>query len=373
MNNIYKKIGIKTIINASDTYTIIGGSRMDPNVLKAMAEAAGYFVNIDHLQKKIGEKIAHLTKNEAAYVTSGAGAGLVLSSAACMTYKNPEFINLLPDTTEFPKNEFIMFESQCLDINPYWRLIKLSGCKLIKIKSSLEILKSTINKRTAGIFYFVGSLYEEKVPLVSEVIKVAKDKLIPIIIDAAAQLPPVENMWYFTRDLGADLILFSGGKFIMGPQSTGLILGKKYLIEACCKNGNPNISIGRTFKVGKEEMVAILVAVEKFVNSDAVARTKKFHKMLDYIKKNICGLPGISIIRKDQGFLGQAFPMLFIEFPEGKSNIDCSNFLSNCDPAIDVGYARDGNPRVIFVSPINLKEDELDIVIDGIKKYFVNG
>lgn len=373
MNNIYKKIGIKTIINASDTYTRIGGSRMDPDVLEAMAEAARYFVDINHLQKKIGEKIADLTRNEAAYVTSGAGAGLVLSGAACMTHKYPELINMLPDTTEFPRNEFIMFGSQCIDINPYWHLIELSGGRLIKIESSLEILKSAINKKTAGIFYFLGSLYEEKAPVVLEVIKAAKDKSIPIIIDAAAQLPPVENMWYFTRDLGADLILFSGGKFIMGPQSTGLILGKKYLIEACCKNSNPNISIGRPFKVGKEEMVAILVAVEKFVNSDPVARTEKFHKMLDYIEKNICELPGIRITRKDEGFLGQAFPMLFIEFPEGKSNVGCFNFLSNCDPAVDVGYSKDGNPRVIFISPINLKEDEIDIVIDGIKKYFING
>lgn len=371
MNNIYKKIGIKTIINASDTYTRIGGSRMDPDILEAMSEAARYFVDISDLQKKIGKRIAHLTKNEAAYVTSGAGAGLVLSSAACMTYKYPELINLLPDTTGFPRNEFIMFESQCMDINPYWHLIELSGCKLIKIKSSLDLLKSTINKKTAGILYFVGTLYEEKVPLVSEVIKVAKDKSIPIIIDAAAQLPPVENFWYFTCDLGADLILFSGGKFIMGPQSTGLILGKKYLIEACRKNSNPNISIGRPFKVGKEELVAILVAVEKFVNDDPVARTEKFHKMLDNIEKSICELPGIKITRKDEGFLGQAFPMLFIEFPEGKSNIDCFNFLSNCDPAIDVGYSKVGNPRVIFLSPINLREDEVDVVINGIKKYFV--
>ena len=372
--NVYRKLGLKTIINASDCYTIIGGSRMDPKVLKAMVEAAEYFVDIDLLQEKVGGKIAELTRNEAAYVTSGAAAGVVLSAAACMTAEYPELINLLPNTAGFPKNEFIVFESQCWDAS-CCHLIELSGGRLIKINSSIEILKSTINKKTAGIFFFAGSIYEDNTPSIVEIIKAAKVKSIPVVVDAAACLPPVKNMWYYTRDLRADLVIFSGGKFIMGPQSAGLILGKRYLIEACCKNSNPNWMIGRPFKVGKEEMIAMLAAVEIFVKDDPTIRTEKFNKTLDYIEKNIYTLPGMKTIRTDTGTIGQAFPLLIIELPEGKDSVDCHNFLRSCDPAIDIGYyISEGdprrNPRHVFVSPINLKEDEIDLVVAGIRKYF---
>ena len=371
--NVFRKLGLKTIINASDCYTIIGGSRMNPKVLKAMVVAAKYFVDIDLLQAKVGGKIAELTRNEAAYVTSGAAAGVVLSAAACMTAKYPDLINKLPNTTGFPKNEFIVFESQCCE--NAWHLIELAGGQLLKIKSSIETLKSTINKKTAGIFFFAGSIYEENTPSIVEIIKAAKGKSMPVIVDAAAYLPPVENMWYYTRDLGADLVIFSGGKFIMGPQSAGLILGKRQLIEACCKNSNPNWMIGRPFKVSKEEMIAMLTAVEIFVSDDPNTRTEKFNKTLDYIEKNICSLSGIKTIRMDTGPLGQTFPLLTIELPEGKDNVDCHNFLRSCDPAIDIGYyMSEGdprwNPRHVFVSPINLKRDELDLVIAGIRKYF---
>jgi uncharacterized pyridoxal phosphate-dependent enzyme len=367
--NIYQRLGLKTIINASDTYTRIGGSRMDPDVLKAMCEASKFFVDINMLQEKVGERIAELTGNEAAFVTTGAAAGLVLSVASCMTCEQEELMIRLPNTAGFPRNEFIVFKSQCRDINPYWHLIELTGGNLIKVNSSMEDLKSAICTKTAGIIYFAGTLYEEDTPSVVEVIRIAEGLAIPVIVDAAAQLPPVENMWHYTRKLGADLVLFSGGKFIMGPQSSGIILGKRHLIDACRKNSFPNVLIGRPFKVGKEEMVALLTAVEKLVMCDSAEQTKKFNKILDAIEQGISTSFGIKMTRTNKGRLGQTIPLLLIELPKGKSSLDCHYFLSSHESPIDIGYFHNGDPRLVFVNPINLKEGEVSILIDGIREY----
>lgn len=370
--NIYEKLGIKTIINASDCYTRIGGSRMDSRVLEAIIEASKYFVDINLLQKRVGNRIAELTKNEDAFVTSGAAAGMVLSAAACMTMEYPKLMKLLPNTTSFPKNEFIIFKSQCLDNNPYWHLVELSGGLVKKIKPSIDILKSTINKKTAGIYYFAGDLYEKNTPPIKEIIGIAKSENIPVIIDAAAQLPPIGNMWYYTNELGADLIVFSGGKFIKGPQSTGLILGKRNLIEACRENSNPNVMIGRPFKVGKEEIMAMLTALEIFINSDHSKIKEEFDRTLDYIEKNICSLPNIKIKKIRKSHHGQEFPLLVIKLPKDKNNLDCFKFFSSGDTPVDIGYYQYGDPTLIYINPINLARGELDIVISMIKKYFRN-
>lgn len=369
--DIYRKLGLKTIINASDTYTIIGGSRMDPEVLDAMCEASKRFVDLNELLDAVCARIAELTGNDAAFVTTGAAAGVVLSAAACMTGAREDLISKIPDTCDFPRNEFVLFEGQCTDINPYWRFIRHAGGRIIQAGPSVDAMDAAIGEKTAGIFYFAGTLYEDGVPAPEEVIRLAQSRGIPVIVDAAAQLPPAGNLWRYTRALGADLALFSGGKFIMGPQSSGILLGKRPLIEACRLHGFPNANIGRPFKLGKEEMAALLTAVERLVESDPDRQTEQYNKILDTIERGITGLPGVGTSRTDRGRLGQTIPLLMIHLPAGKDSLACHAYLRASDPAVDIGYFHGGDPSVVFVNPINLREGEEDIVTECLRKYFL--
>jgi seryl-tRNA(Sec) selenium transferase len=170
--NIYKKLGIRTMINASDVYTSIGGSCMSREVLEAMKDAAKYFVDIEELQKKAGERIALLTHNEAAYVSAGAGAGVVLVAAACITGNDPVLVERLPDTSSM-KNEIIVIEQHCKN-NPYPHLIEMSGAKLVKVRASTNDIEDAINKNTAAMFYFDGVIGSKTGITVEEFVRIGK-------------------------------------------------------------------------------------------------------------------------------------------------------------------------------------------------------
>ena len=206
--DIYDELGVRKIINGNATLTSLGGSLMPPEVVAAMAEAARYFVDIDELQEKVGRKIAEWTKNEAAYISCGAAAGLVLSTAACITGLDPEKRASLP-YTDGMRNEVIVHK--CGRVG-YDFAIRQAGGKLVEIGSPqgavVEDLEKAINDRTAAIFYFYNyHLMHGQIPL-ERGIEIAKSRGIPLIVDAAAQLPPVENLWRFTQ-MGADLALFN--------------------------------------------------------------------------------------------------------------------------------------------------------------------
>ena len=250
--DIYTQLGIRPIINASATLTKLGGSLMPPEVMEAMAAASRHFVDLNVLQRAVGDRIAALTGNEAAYVSSGAAAGLTLATAACIAGKDPAAIAQMPDLTGL-KNEVIIHRTHR---NGYDHAVRQAGVRVVEIGSqagtTAQDLEQAISAQTVAIFWFQGAMTGHGDLPLPEVIRVAKDHDIPVIVDAAAQLPPVSNLWHFTVELGAALVVFSGGKDLRGPQSSGLILGRRDLIEACALNGCPNHSIGRPMKVGKE-------------------------------------------------------------------------------------------------------------------------
>ena len=275
---IYEELGIQPIINASATLTKLGGSVMPPEVLDAMVEASRHFVDLNELQQRVGERLAELTRNEAAYVSSGAAAGLVLATAACIAGDDPAAIQRLPDLTGL-KNEVIVHRSHR---NGYDHAVRQVGVKLVEIGTSLDTaeweLESAITDKTAAVFWFQGGMTGHgDLPAGDRHRHRQSEHVAPVIVDAAAQLPPTENLWRFT-EMGAALAVFSGGKDLRGPQSSGLIVGRKDLIDAIRVNGNPNHSIGRPMKVGKEEMVGLLKAVEIYLTSTrkpAPPRTKR--------------------------------------------------------------------------------------------------
>ncbi|HZK12345.1 MAG TPA: aminotransferase class V-fold PLP-dependent enzyme, partial [Atribacterota bacterium] len=226
----YQDLCIRKVINAAGTYTVYGGSLVSNEVIRAMEIASHNFVDIDELLQKTGEYIAKLIGVEAALITAGAAAGLTLSAAACMAGSKPEFINALPNT-EGMKNEIIIMRCHR---NPYDNAMVLAGAKFIEIGNGIEThsweLEAAIGEKTAAVAFFVqAEMLEASLPL-TKVIEIAHAKNIPVIVDAAAELPPIENLSKFMK-MGADIVLFSGGKDLRGPQSSGLMLGKKDMVN----------------------------------------------------------------------------------------------------------------------------------------------
>lgn len=373
--SIYQELGLKTIINASDTYTKIGGSRMSRGVLASMTEAAGSFVNLTELAEAVCGKIAAMTNNEAAFISSGAGAGVVLTAAALMALHEPELAERLPDASCAAKNEIVVFDAQTnLEMLPYWRLIGLSGARIVRAQGSINGLREAFGSRTAGMFFFAADIYEAGLPPAKDIIAACHEAGVPVIIDAAAQLPPKNNLWLYTKEMGADGTLFSGGKFLMGPQSTGLFVGKKEIASLCYKLSNPNVGIGRPFKVSKEGYIALYTAVKEFMEADPGAVRVRQNRHLDIAEKALSGISGIALERLNHGRLGQDAPMLRIGLPDGKNGPECARFLyAKCDPAVDIGFYPpedpSGNGSQIFINSINLREGEPEYVAACIRKY----
>ncbi|MEM2875386.1 MAG: aminotransferase class V-fold PLP-dependent enzyme, partial [Candidatus Bathyarchaeia archaeon] len=251
---VYEELGVRRVVNASGNMTDLGGSLMDPETLEAMNDAAGSFVYMEELMEKAGEVIAEVTGAEKGLVTSGAAAALALAAAACMTGKDLSKVARLPDTTGM-KNEIII---QRMHRNPFDSCVRVSGAKFVEVGHNHGTepweLEAAINEKTAAIIYFVFDPQPGVLPL-EEVIKIGKKYGIPVIVDAAAEVPPVENLKKFIA-MGADLVLFSGGKEIRGPNDSGILCGRSDLIEAAALNAFPKhfgwFGIGRPMKISKE-------------------------------------------------------------------------------------------------------------------------
>ncbi|MBA3643813.1 MAG: aminotransferase class V-fold PLP-dependent enzyme, partial [Chloroflexia bacterium] len=249
-SDVYAELGVEPVVNASATLTRLGGSRMPPPVVEAMARAAEAFVDLPQVQERVGQRIAELTNNEAAYVSSGAAAGIVLAVAACIAGTDPERIAAFPCRPG--EAEVIVHTSQR---NGYDYAARQTGARMVEVGETADEMRAAITEQTACILWFAGAHYAEGALPLAEVIPIAREHGVPLLVDAAAQIPPVANLWHFTRDLGVDAAIFSGGKALRGPQCSGLVLGKPEIIAGCRANGNPNHSIGRPMKAGKEELV----------------------------------------------------------------------------------------------------------------------
>lgn len=372
--SFYEKLGIKTIVNASETYTGLGGSLMDERTLKAMAEAGQSFIDYSALLEAVCKRAAEITNNEAAFVTTGAAGGVILSAAACMCGSDEEKLAKLPHTEDFEKNEILIFDGNFRKEIPYWKLIGLTGAKIVVVEPTVEAMVNAVNEKTAAVFLFSATLYEEDIPTCEEVIPALKKTGVRIVVDAAAQLPPKTNLWYYTNELGADLAVFSGGKHIKGPQCTGLIVGKKDLTEVCRMAASPNPFIGRAFKTGKEELAGFLTALELFVNEETeigFQRQKEMLLKLEGLLKADAEA-GLQTEMREQGRLGTCQPLLLVTLPEGKTAEDCNKYTRALEQQVDVGvYPPEFKmpENVIFLNAYNLKEHEVEIVAKVVLGY----
>ena len=359
----YQSLGVRPVINAFATVTMYGGSLMPPEVLAAMNEAASAFVDLQGLQRAVGQRIAELTNNEAAYVTSGAAAGIVLACAASVLHKRPDALKRFPDLAGF-HDEAIIFRSQR---NPYDYSIQQTGLKFIEIDGAPTALRGAINDRSACVFWFPrGECNEEDITL-EETIAIASERDIPVIVDAAAQLPPVDNLWRFTR-MGAAIALFSGGKELRGPQPTGLMLGRRDFIDSIRPISNPNHGLGRPFKVGKEELMGVLAAVERYLKLDHAAREQYCEETVSLFCAALNPLPGVQAERAFPNEAGQPLPRCRVLIDAailGKSADDLVNDFLAHEPAIAV--APDSETS-FYLNPMTLNPGEELLVRDACLK-----
>ncbi len=277
--DVIKELGVRTFINAAGTYTALTASTMPPEVIAAMQTAWPQYVNLVELQTKVGERLATLLKCEAAMVTSGAAGALTVGTAGCVTGRNQDAIRRLPDVTGL-KSEVIMQKSHRFG---YDHAVRACGVRIVEIETEAE-LEAAAGPRTAMMLFFNDAEPRGRIDGAGWV-RLGRKLGIPTFVDAAADTPPVENLWKYTG-MGYDLVTFSGGKGIRGPQSAGLLLGRKDLIEAARMNTSPNAgTISRGMKVNKEEMVGMLVAVERFLKVDHAAERREWDRRAEVIRK----------------------------------------------------------------------------------------
>jgi uncharacterized pyridoxal phosphate-dependent enzyme len=319
---VYRRIGVEPIINGATTMTYLGGSLMPPEVVEAMRQASECFIDLYELQDAVGRRIAELTRNEAAFVSGGAASGLFLSAAVSMARDTDDGI-LRPGELDALPREFLIQHGHRI---PYDPAIELAGGRLVEVGgpggTSTTDVAGAIGPATAGILYVAGAhLAAGALPL-DVVIGLARDRDIPVIVDAAAQLPPVENLWRFT-EAGVDLVLFSGGKGLCGPASTGLVLGRRRYIERFAANAAPQQGIGRPMKVGKEDLIGILAAVEWYLAQDHAALARQYEAMVEHVLAWARARQDISAVRETPGQAGQPTPRALLTLaPEHASGRD---------------------------------------------------
>src|SRR6266550_3291479 len=359
---IYTRLGIRPLINGVGVVTHLGGSLMPPEVVDAMDQAARHFVPLTELQKKVGARIAELLGAPAALVTGGCASAITLGTAACVAMGDPERLRRLPDTTGM-KNEIGQQKSHR---GGYEQQMLLVGTKINWVETRAE-LDRAINDRTAMLFFYNEMEPEGQIKR-DEWIRVGKQRGVPTFNDAASDTPPVERLSQYIRE-GFDLVAFSGGKALRGPQCSGLLIGRKDLIEAAIPASSPYASIGRGMKVGKEEMVGLLAAVERYLKVDHEAEFKELDLRVSYMIKTLSKIPGLNADRHLPPIANHV-PHLSLTWTEGAFKFDAGEVvrqLMQGDPSIAI--SRRGE-RLLHVSVWMMRPGEHQIVTRRLQDVF---
>jgi seryl-tRNA(Sec) selenium transferase len=329
---IYQSIGVEPIINCRGTFTIIGGSVERPEVRAAMDAASRYFVQIDELADGVGQRLAELTGAEWGMVSSGCAAGMKHVTAACVTGGNPERLVRIPDLTGFPRTEVIVPRTSR---NNYDAAIANIGVTLITV-DTLEELSRAIGPRTAMIYLLADE--PQFAPITLEAVAaIARPKNVPILVDAAAEILTIPNVHL---QKGATIVAYSGGKAICGPQCAGLLLGSKSLLMSAWQASSPHHGPGRDNKVGREEMLGMLAAVEAWAKRDHQAEWKTWLSWLDNISKKVTTIEGVSAAVREPAGLGNRSPALVISWDPAALHVtgeDVADELARTRPRIAVG------------------------------------
>jgi D-glucosaminate-6-phosphate ammonia-lyase len=391
---VYQRLGIRTIINASGPSTRLSGGIMRPEVVRAMAEASQWCVDLAELQGRASEILADVTGAEAGYVTAGASAALMLASAASLAALDPAKMNLLPETTGMAY-EVVVARSQR---NMYDHAVAQAGAKLIEVgvpdrfsgagvrDAQLWEYEAAINAKTAAILWIAQPHSE---PGLTELATLAHRHGIPIIVDAAGQLPPAANLERFIAE-GADLVAFSGGKAIGGPQASGILVGRRDLIQSAALQqldhdtyfeqwqppaslfdkhklvGLPASGIGRVAKCGKEEIVGLLTALELFLEENSDERHGRWLAICQEIADGLSGVQGATVALVDKKDGRWPVVELAVHDVAGFSARDLVKRLQDGDPPVHANHARVRDGIVVF-GPTCMKPGQAAIVIERVR------
>jgi uncharacterized pyridoxal phosphate-dependent enzyme len=360
---IYQQLGVRPVINASATLTKLGGSLMPEPVAEAVRQASSSFIDLHELQDLAGKRIAELTHNEAAYISSGAAAGITLSVATCIAGVEPDDRMVFPALEDVERNEVLCRPEQ---YNGYRYSADITGAKIVEVGGDVDEFIGAINARTACILWFAGRLSENSPPL-EDVIREAKKLRVPVIVDAAAQIPPISNLWYFTKELGADVAIFSGGKGLRGPQTTGLVLGRSDIIKGCKNHGSPNHAIGRPMKVSKEDIAGAVAAMEWSLAQDEPGTLQRYEDIVKFWVDGVSDIPGVTAERGYPSEAGQPHPraILHISSEAGVSRDELVERLWDRNPRIAVSEDEAVN---IALNPQTIGPGEEKLVLQAIRE-----
>ena len=364
---IYRSLGVSPAITASGSTTSFGGSKLRPEVTDAMNKASRTMVNLDDLNAAAGRVIAEITGAEAGLTTSGSAGGLVLQAAAVMAGGDPAKMARLPNP-EGMKNEIIMHTAHRF---PYDQCYTATGATIVNIGDGRRChpweLEAAINENTAAVAYLFSSFITRRALPFDKVVEIAHAHDVPVIVDAASYLPPRANLRRFI-EAGADMVQFSGGKGVRGPQGTGILAGRADLIEAAYANASPHQFIGRGMKVAKEEIVGLVEALRIFADEDEDAETRRYREMSQLVVDALIEAPGlqVSVEHDDWHYLTPIAVMKFTKDWRGPSRDETRQRMASGDPPI---YLHDINdPDELAVDPFNLDERELETVITRLRE-----
>jgi L-seryl-tRNA(Ser) seleniumtransferase len=387
---IYSSLGVRTLVNARGNATLAGGTLMAPEVVEAMAEAARSFVRIGDLQEAAGGQIAELTGAEAGYVTTGAAAALTLGAAAMLARLDPDRMDQLPDTADGPCEIVVQRPHR----NPYDHLVRASGARLVEFGvgsgGTAEEMTAAIGPATAGAFYHGQA---ESIGLPFEAFAAAAHAAgVPVLVDASMSLPPRSNLRRFI-DEGADLVAFSGGKTIGGPQASGFLAGRRNLLlsvglqqqdmdvlpatwarRSLLDTGKlsrpPLHGIGRSMKTGKEEIVGLLVALRRYAVRDELAERQRWIALTERLAVELSAIPGLTARAEPAQADGRPVPMTVVTVEAatfGRSAVDVVRAFEAMDPIVMLSD-HDAEQGVLRLDPENLDDASADLVIDAFRR-----
>lgn len=361
----YDGLGVRRVVNAATTLTVVGGSLMPDEVLDAMRDAASSYVDMHELHVAAGQHLARLTQNEAAYVTSGCAAALVLGTLGAITRGDPRAISRMP-TGEGMPTEVIVHAAHRI---PYDLAIRLAGGCLVQIGNVQQTfeweLEAALSERTAVILWVAGSHLPQTSLDLPTTVRIAHAHGVPVLVDAAAQLPPHTNFWHFTRDLGADAAVFSGGKALRGPQASGLMVGTQEFIDAARANGSPYQRLARALKAGKEEIAGLVRAVELYLAQDHDAQLERWEETVRGWVDALDQVPGLTAARDFPNEAGQPVPRVRVTVDRA-IGVDADEIRARLwagDPRVLVLR---GDADTFFISPDTLAPGDEQTVVQRI-------
>jgi L-seryl-tRNA(Ser) seleniumtransferase len=361
-SSLYASLGIKPVINGVGVVTVLGGSIMPLEVTRAMEEASRYFVPLIDLEKKVGARIAELLKAPAAMVTCGAASAISVGTAACLSQGDPAKLRQLPNR-EGIRYEVIQQKSHR---SGYEHQMELCGAKIVTVETRKD-LEAAISEKT-GMMFFLNKAEPDGQIKLDEFVKIGKERGVPTMNDAASDATPKERLWEYTSK-GVDLVIFSGGKALRGPQATGLLLGRKDLIEAALPAMSPFGGIGRGMKVGKEELCGLLAAVERYLKVDHQAEFRELEARVSSIRAALKSVAGVESDRHVP-VIANEVPHVTVQWDESARGLTSQQVvekLQSGDPPIHVQRPGKGQ---LLISVWMMRGDEHKIVGRRLREIF---